>query len=93
MPTYDYKCTECEHCFELFKRSMGDPDPESCPECKGKVRRAWSSPALHLPSVQKDRKMKDRYKKRNAKIEKMDPVAKKKMSDFMDKRNVKKYLP
>ena len=38
MPTYDYKCTECEHTFELFQSMTEDPITE-CPECKGVVKR------------------------------------------------------
>lgn len=38
MPTYDYKCTECEHTFELFQSMTEDPITE-CPECKGLVKR------------------------------------------------------
>jgi len=38
MPTYDYKCQECGHAFELFQK-MSDPVLKKCPECKGKVKR------------------------------------------------------
>lgn len=38
MPTYDYKCTECEHTFELFQSMTEDPIKE-CPECNGLVKR------------------------------------------------------
>lgn len=38
MPTYDYKCTECGHSFELFQSMKEEPITE-CPECKGKVKR------------------------------------------------------
>lgn len=32
MPTYDYRCTECEHTFELF-HSMKDKPKRKCPAC------------------------------------------------------------
>ncbi len=32
MPTYDYRCTACEHQFELF-HSMKDNPKRKCPEC------------------------------------------------------------
>lgn len=32
MPTYDYKCNECGHRFELFQ-SMRDKPIRKCPEC------------------------------------------------------------
>ena len=38
MPTYDYECRKCGHTFEYFK-SMSEPDPMKCPECKGKLKR------------------------------------------------------
>ncbi|MDP6338982.1 MAG: zinc ribbon domain-containing protein [Candidatus Marinimicrobia bacterium] len=41
MPTYDYKCQQCEHTFEYFQ-AMSDARLENCPECEGKVRRLVS---------------------------------------------------
>lgn len=38
MPSYDYKCTECEYSFELFQK-MSDEPLHICPKCKGKVKR------------------------------------------------------
>lgn len=38
MPTYDYKCTECNHIFEEFQK-MTDEPLEVCPSCKGKLKR------------------------------------------------------
>ena len=38
MPTYDYKCSDCGHVFELFQ-SMSDDPIDTCPVCKGKVER------------------------------------------------------
>ncbi|MBT4482668.1 MAG: zinc ribbon domain-containing protein [Candidatus Latescibacteria bacterium] len=38
MPTYEYKCTECGHEFELFQ-SMTEKPAKTCPECCGKVER------------------------------------------------------
>ncbi len=32
MPTYDYRCDQCGHEFELFQ-SMSDPVKRKCPEC------------------------------------------------------------
>ena len=32
MPTYNYKCSECGHQFELFQ-SMKDEPLKTCPEC------------------------------------------------------------
>ncbi len=38
MPTYDYKCNECEHEFEEFQQMTAKP-VKKCPECDGKVKR------------------------------------------------------
>lgn len=38
MPTYDYKCIDCNYSFELFQPMSAEP-LETCPECKGKVKR------------------------------------------------------
>jgi putative FmdB family regulatory protein len=38
MPTYEYKCLECGHQFELFQKITEDPINE-CPNCKGHVKR------------------------------------------------------
>jgi putative FmdB family regulatory protein len=38
MPTYDYKCTECNHAFEMFQMMTDDPI-SNCPECDGIVKR------------------------------------------------------
>lgn len=38
MPTYDYKCLECENIFEVFQKITEDPIT-NCPKCNGKVKR------------------------------------------------------
>ncbi len=44
MPTYDYKCTTCNHTFEFFQPMSAEPLKE-CPECKGKLKRIIGSGA------------------------------------------------
>jgi putative FmdB family regulatory protein len=44
MPTYEYKCKECNHSFEAFQ-SMKDEPLSVCPECGGLVRRVLSGGA------------------------------------------------
>jgi len=41
MPTYEYRCTECEHEFEELQRITADPLKE-CPKCQGAVKRLIS---------------------------------------------------
>lgn len=38
MPTYDYKCTECLHTFEIFQ-PMSSEHLKQCPVCNGRVKR------------------------------------------------------
>ena len=38
MPTYDYRCLDCEVQFEKFQ-GINEPHIEECPECNGKVKR------------------------------------------------------
>jgi putative FmdB family regulatory protein len=38
MPTYEYRCNECGHRFELFQAMTADP-VATCPKCNGPVTR------------------------------------------------------
>lgn len=38
MPTYDYKCTNCNYTFEYFQPMSAEPLKE-CPNCKGELKR------------------------------------------------------
>ena len=38
MPTYDYRCNDCGHEFEIFQ-NMTDDLLKDCPVCKGRVER------------------------------------------------------
>jgi len=42
MPTYEYICNECEHQFEAVQ-SFSDAAIESCPQCKGSVRKIYNN--------------------------------------------------
>lgn len=47
MPTYQYKCDDCNYEFEEFQK-ISDPAIEICPECEGKTRRIISGGAGFL---------------------------------------------
>ena len=47
MPTYDYKCLECNYTFEEFQK-MSDEPLEVCPSCNGKIRRLIGSGAAPI---------------------------------------------
>ena len=38
MPTYDYKCLDCNYTFEEFQK-MTDASLEVCPKCNGNLKR------------------------------------------------------
>ena len=42
MPTYEYKCLECNHIFEVFQTMSSEPVKE-CPKCNGSVKRLIGS--------------------------------------------------
>lgn len=44
MPTYEYRCTACEHEFEKFQRMSDEPVAE-CPECGARGERRISGGA------------------------------------------------
>jgi len=44
MPTYDYRCTDCDHEFEVFQKINEEP-VKTCPKCGGVVRRLISGGA------------------------------------------------
>lgn len=41
MPTYAYRCTECEHAFEI-QQAFTDDSLTQCPECTGALRKLFS---------------------------------------------------
>ena len=48
MPIYEYKCSKCEHQFEIIQRFSDNP-PESCPECGQKsIKKLVSAPSFRL---------------------------------------------
>ena len=42
MPTYDYRCKDCGHEFEIHQ-SFSDDALTECPECKGDLRKVFSA--------------------------------------------------
>jgi len=41
MPTYQYKCDDCDYEFEEFQR-ISDKAIDTCPKCEGRTRRIIS---------------------------------------------------
>jgi putative FmdB family regulatory protein len=42
VPTYEYRCTECDHTFEAVQ-SFTDDSIEVCPSCGGRVRKLFGN--------------------------------------------------
>jgi putative FmdB family regulatory protein len=42
VPTYEYRCTECDHAFEA-RQAFTDDAIEVCPSCGGKVRKLFGN--------------------------------------------------
>ena len=44
MPTYEYKCKDCDHRFDIIQK-MSDDTLTQCSECKGSLKRLIGSGA------------------------------------------------
>lgn len=42
MPTYQYRCTECDHDLEAVQKFTDDALTE-CPECRGRLRKIFNA--------------------------------------------------
>lgn len=73
MPTYDYKCLECNHRFELFQPMTASP-LEECPKCHGKIKRLIGAGAG--PIFKGSGFYQTDYKNKSAKTNKTDSTAK-----------------
>lgn len=50
MPVYPFRCTKCNHEFEITQ-SMREEHVAKCPECKSdKTERVWTVPAMQVKS-------------------------------------------
>lgn len=80
MPTYDYKCSNCQHTFEYFQPMSGAPLTE-CPECGGNLKRVIGTGAGAIFKgsgfYQTDYKSKPSEKKNDNKTESKPVVSEK----------------
>ncbi|MCB1273966.1 MAG: FmdB family transcriptional regulator [Leucobacter sp.] len=42
MPTYAYRCSDCDHAFDIYQQFSDDALTE-CPECGGRLRKVFGS--------------------------------------------------
>ena len=45
MPTYEYRCRDCGHTFDIVQKMSDDPLTH-CPECGGELRKVFAPPAI-----------------------------------------------
>ena len=45
MPTYEYRCRDCGHSFDIVQK-MSDDQLTHCPECGGELRKVFTAPAI-----------------------------------------------
>jgi putative FmdB family regulatory protein len=45
MPTYEYRCRDCGHSFDIVQK-MSDDALTHCPECGGELRKVFAPPAI-----------------------------------------------
>ena len=41
MPTYEYRCSDCAHEFEIVQK-FSDPTLTDCPRCDGELRKVFA---------------------------------------------------
>ena len=84
MPTYDYKCLECNVQFEKFQ-GINTPPLEECPKCSGKVKRLIGAGAglifkgsgFYITDYRSDGYKESEKKDKNTSSEKSDKKEKK----------------
>jgi putative FmdB family regulatory protein len=42
VPTYSYRCTECDNAFDI-QQTLSDDSLTECPACKGKLRKLFNT--------------------------------------------------
>ncbi len=48
MPVYEYRCSGCDHVFELRRHMVERDDPAECPRCKRPADRLISAASFRL---------------------------------------------
>ncbi|MCX8084196.1 MAG: zinc ribbon domain-containing protein [Calditerrivibrio sp.] len=48
MPIYEYKCSKCEHIFELLEPTFSDTAEKKCVKCGSSAERIMSLTSFHL---------------------------------------------
>ena len=94
MPTYDYKCAQCGHDFEIFQ-SMSAEHIKKCPKCGGKVRRLvgggsgliFKGSGFYLTDYVKGKEQKKSSSEKNGKEKKTTKTDSPKEKKIANKKN------
>ena len=94
MPTYDYKCVQCGHDFEMFQ-SMSAEHIKKCPECGGNVRRLvgggsgliFKGSGFYLTDYVKGKEQKKTPGEKNGQEKKTTKTDKPKEKKIVDKKS------
>lgn len=107
MPLYDYECPVCGRIEENVLQKFEDP-PITCMEhqtdskentsrCDGVMVRLIGLSTFKCKGEgfpdQDSKVLKERFVKRNARIEKMDPLAQQRLKNIIDSTGGKRYIP
>lgn len=76
MPYYDYKCSSCEHEFELNMKiaDRNKPTEEPCPECSStEVKHVFGKSHIGDPWHHAGRRIDEGFRDRLREIKKLNP--------------------
>ena len=48
MPTYEYRCNQCEHTFEITRSYKEEESAITCPKCELNCTRVYSVPGVQF---------------------------------------------
>lgn len=84
MPLYEYKCIKCASVLEVIQK-VSDPPPKECPECRGRLKKVLSAPAIqfkgsgfYITDYAKKKKIEEEEKPKKKKKSEKKEVAKSK---------------
>lgn len=103
MPLYEYQCQHCGYELDDVMQGFNDPDPicpgnveevvhEPCPMQKQMSRTTFKCLGKDWPDVE-SKKLKDRFVKRNKRIEKLPIDQQEGLKKVIDKTGGKRYIP
>lgn len=60
MPTYKFRCEECDYVFENYYRTFKEAkEVEECPKCEGEAQKVFTAPSISTKRTSVDRQFAD----------------------------------